>query len=215
MESVDETRHLPGGHRSDHHHDKGRIEALSDGVIAIAITLLIIEVGVPHVEEGQSLSRALWEQWPSYFGFALSFVAIGIMWMNHHNIFRDIDHADHTLVVINILVLMSISFLPFPTAVLAEYLRDDDFRLTATLLYGGTLVVCAVFFNALWLYVSHNRRLIDPHVTDAHIRRRTQRFLLGPVLYTSSLALALISPWISLWVYVILAVIYFLPVSED
>jgi uncharacterized membrane protein len=211
---VNEGMRLPGNHENNHHSGTARIEALSDGVIAIAITLLIIEVAVPHVEGDDDLARALWDQWPSYFGFGLSFIAIGIMWMNHHNIFQDIDHADHTLLVLNVLLLMGISFLPFPTAVLAEYLEDDKYRLTATLLYGGTLVVCAIFFNALWLYASRGRRLIDPHISDQRIRQRTQRFLLGPTLYSLSLALAFVSPWISLWLYVGLAAIYFLPVSD-
>ena len=198
----------------EHHFNTNRLEAFSDGVFAIAITLLIIEVGVPSVEEGHSLFDALWEQWPSYFGFALSFIAIGIMWMNHHTMFRDIERTDHTLVVLNVLLLMTISFLPFPTAVLAEYLREADHRLDATLLYGGTLVVNAVFFNALWLYASRGRRLIDHHVSDERVRQRTYRFLFGPTLYGLSLVLALISPWIALWIYVGLALLYLVPVRD-
>ena len=169
---------------------------------------------MPHVEAGQSLAKALWHQWPSYFGFGLSFVAIGIMWMNHHHIFRDIERVDHTLLVLNILLLMVVSFLPFPTAVLADYLKDDSSRLTATLLYGGTLTVNAVFFNALWLYASRGRRLIDRHVSDRRLQQRTSRFLLGPGVYGLSLLLAFVSPWISLWLYVGLALLYFLPVRD-
>jgi uncharacterized membrane protein len=144
----------------------------------------------------------------------LSFIAIGIMWMNHHAMFRDIERVDHTLLVLNILLLMGVSFLPFPTAVLAEYLRDADSRIMATLLYGGTLVVNAVFFNALWLYASRGRRLIDEHVSDLRIHQRTWRFLLGPTVYSVSLLTAFISPWISLWLYVGLALLYLLPVRD-
>ncbi|HEX5368306.1 MAG TPA: TMEM175 family protein [Dehalococcoidia bacterium] len=197
-----------------HHFDTSRLEAFSDGVFAIAITLLIIEVGVPHITAGESLAHALWQQWPSYFGFALSFVAIGIMWMNHHAMFRDIERVDQTVLVLNILLLMAVSFLPFPTAVLADYLRDGNSRLAATLLYGGTLVTTAVWFNALWLYASIGRRLIDEHVSDRRIQQRTWRFLLGPAVYGLSLILAFVSPWISLWLYVGLALLYFLPISE-
>lgn len=209
----DDHRHAENEDLS-HHFNTDRLEAFSDGVFAIAITLLIIEVGVPHVGAGESLSRALWDQWPSYFGFGLSFIAIGIMWMNHHAMFRDIERVDHTLLVLNILLLMGVSFLPFPTAVLAEYLRDADSRLMATLLYGGTLVVNAVFFNALWLYASRGRRLIDEHVSDLRIHQRTWRFLLGPTVYSVSLLTAFISPWISLWLYVGLALLYLLPVKD-
>ena len=98
----------------------GRLEAFSDGVFAIAITLLILEIGVPHVPADGSLWRALRELWPSYLSYAISFVIIGVMWINHHNLFRDIARVDHYLLVLNLLLLMSISFLPFPTAVVAN-----------------------------------------------------------------------------------------------
>ena len=211
---IDHDHQHAGEDDLSHHFDTSRLEAFSDGVFAIAITLLIIEVGVPHVTADETLAHALWQQWPSYFGFGLSFIAIGIMWMNHHAMFRDIERVDHTLIILNILLLMAVSFLPFPTAVLAEYLRSDESRRTATLLYGGSLVVNAVFFNALWLYASRGRRLIDEHVSDHRLHQRTWRFLLGPAVYGLSLLLAFVSPWISLWLYVGLALLYFLPVSE-
>ena len=102
--------------------DMGRIEAFSDGVFAIAITLLVIEIGVPHIQgEGTTLSHALLEQWPSYLGYAISFLQIGVIWANHHNRFRFIARSDHILLFLNILFLMCVAFIPFPTALLAEY----------------------------------------------------------------------------------------------
>jgi uncharacterized membrane protein len=190
------------------------LEALSDGVIAIAITLLIIEVAVPHVEGEQSLGSALWDQWPSYFGFVLSFATIGIMWMNHHQMFRDIERVDHGVLVLNLLLLMGISFVPFPTAVLAEYLRDEDQRLTATLLYGGTFTFTALWFNVLWLYSSRVRGLLDPRISTERIAERTRRYRYGPFLYGIGLPLALISPWLTLTLYVLLALLYVLPQRE-
>jgi len=194
-----------------HHVDTSRLEAFSDGVFAIAITLLIIEVGVPSLEEGGSLAHALRDLWPSYFGFVLSFVTIGIMWANHHAMFRDIERADHVMVVLNIGLLLCISFIPFPTAVLAEYMRDDDNALAATIAYGTTLTITAAFFNAMWLYAARGRRLIDHHVSDARVRSRTLRYLPGTPLYALGIALAFVSTWVALAWWGALAALYLLP----
>jgi uncharacterized membrane protein len=176
-----------------HHHDTARLEAFSDGVFAIAITLLIIEVGVPHPGAGESLAHALREQWPSYFGYAISFLTIGIMWANHHAMFRDIVCMDHWLGVLNLLLLLCIAFIPFPTAVIAEYMRDDENALAAMLTYGFTLTVTAIFFNALWFYAAWDRELIDEHVSDARMRSRTLRYLPGTPLYAAGIGIAFIN----------------------
>jgi uncharacterized membrane protein len=197
-----------------HHYDTARLEAFSDGVFAIAITLLVLEIAVPHVEGGE-LAHALVDEWPSFLGFALSFVTIGIMWMNHHGLFKDIERVDHTLLVLNLLLLMCISFVPFSTAVLAEYLNDPEGRLTATLLYGGTFTATAIFFNGLWLYASVGRRLIDAHVSDARVRSRTRRYLPGPFLYGLGLPLGLITPWLTIGLYATASALYLLPLTEQ
>jgi len=197
-----------------HHTDTQRLEAFSDGVFAIAITLLIIEIGVPHVDTSKSLTHALLHLWPSYFGYVVSFLTIGVMWINHHHMFKDIIRADHTLLVLNLLLLLGIAFVPFPTAVVAEYLRHGEHRLEATLTYGTTFTVIAVFFNALWLYASLGMRHIDEHVSETRVRSRTVRYLPGPALYAITLPLALINPWISLGIYAGLALFWLLPLSE-
>lgn len=166
-------------HDPEEHANTQRLEAFSDGVFAIAITLLVLEIGVPHVAPGQSLAAAMRHLWPSYFGYAVSFLTIGVMWINHHAMFKDIDRQDHVLLVLNLLLLLSISFLPFPTAVLAAYMRDSDHRLAATLTYGITITVIAIFFQLLWLYASIGRRLIDEHVSETRVRSRTIRFRRG------------------------------------
>jgi uncharacterized membrane protein len=196
-----------------HHTDTARLEAFSDGVFAIAITLLVLEISVPH-GSGSELARDLAREWPSYLGYALSFVVIGIMWMNHHTMFKDIERVDHGILVFNLLLLMSIAFLPFPTAVLAEHLKDADARLTATVFYGGTQTVIAVFFNALWLYAVVNRGLIDHHVSDTRLQSRTRRYLAGPLTYGATVLVAFVSPWISLAIWIGLGVFYLLPLSE-
>ena len=136
------------------------------------------------------------------------------MWMNHHELFKDIERLDHLMLVCNLLLLLSMSFIPFPTAVLAEALHEQDGLLAATLLYGGTFTVNAIFFNALWLHASYRRRLLDEHVSDARVQRRTRRFLLGPLAYGVTLPIAFISPWASLALFVGYSVLYLLPLGE-
>ena len=116
-------------------------------MFAIAITRLIIEIGVPHVGEFGSLFEELVHLWPSYLGYAISFLVIGTVWANHHNRFRLISRSDHILLFVNVLFLMCVAFIPFPTALLSEYIRDEAHRTTAV--YSGTLAVTAVFFTLL------------------------------------------------------------------
>jgi uncharacterized membrane protein len=198
-----------------HHEDTQRLEAFSDGVFAIAITLLVLEIGVPEVHDGESLGRALLRLWPSYFGYAVSFVTIGIMWANHHTMFKDIDRHDHTLTVLNLLLLMCIAFIPFPTAVVAEYMRSDEHQLEATVLLGATFTVTAVFFGAVWFYASAGRRLIDEHVSDQRVRQRNRRYLPGTPMYAITIPLAFVSVWISLAIIGGLALFYLLPISSE
>jgi uncharacterized membrane protein len=170
---------------------------------------------VPHVTGEQSLSRELLHEWPSFFGFGLSFIYIGIMWMNHHDMFRDIERVDHWLLVSNLLLLLSVSFVPFSTAVLAENLENSDALLTATLLYGGTATVSAIFFNAIWLHAMTNReRLMDDHISDARLNTRTKRYIIGPFAYGITLPIAFVTPWAALALYVAYAVLYLLPVGD-
>jgi uncharacterized membrane protein len=191
--------------------DTGRIETFSDGVFAIAITLLIIEIGVPHAEGTESLFDKLIELWPSYLGYAISFLVIGTVWANHHNRFRLISSSDHILLFLNIVFLMCVAFLPFPTALLAEYIREEEYRITAVAVYSGTLAVTAVFFTALWLYAAGNYRLVYRAVDPLLLRAMTRRYVLGMLAYILAFALAFVSPAASLALIVILALIFVLP----
>src|SRR5712664_2561523 len=132
----------------------GRIEAFSDGVFAIAITLLILEIRVPTALGPGGLWPALAAQWSSYAAYVLSFLVIGIMWANHHNIFRYIGRANHLLVMLNLALMFWVAVLPFPTAVLATYLRQPEHRTAATVLYGATLTFTALCYNLLWRHAA-------------------------------------------------------------
>ncbi|MDQ3590051.1 MAG: TMEM175 family protein, partial [Actinomycetota bacterium] len=176
--------------------DTGRIEAFSDGVFAIAITLLVIEIGVPHLDEepeGTTLFGALLQQWPSYLGYAISFLQIGVIWANHHNRFRFIVRSDHILLFLNILFLMCVAFIPFTTALLAEYLRGSGAeQATAGAVYAGTLAVTALFFTLLWLYAAGNYRLVSRNLDPNLLRAMTRRYVLGAVAYLLTFALAFV-----------------------
>jgi uncharacterized membrane protein len=202
-----------GGGSADN--DTGRIEAFSDGVFAIAITLLVIEIGVPHVQdgpEGTTLFGALVEQWPSYLGYAISFLQIGVIWANHHNRFRFIARSDHLLLFLNILFLMCVAFIPFPTALLADYLQSSGAeRTTAGAVYAGTLAVTAVFFTLLWLYAAAGYRLVDRNLDPALLRMMTRRYVFGMVAYLVAFALAFVNVAASLILVVVLALLFVLP----
>ena len=146
--------------------ETARLEAFSDGVFAIAITLLVLEIRLPAGHE--SLAYKLADTWPSYLGYAVSFVTIGIMWANHHAVFRLIARTTHGLIVGNLVLLMTVAFLPFSTAVLAEHLRHADAdRTAAAVFYSGTFVLIAIGFQVLWQVAAKGNRLILSGCEDA------------------------------------------------
>jgi TMEM175 potassium channel family protein len=190
-----------------------RIEAFSDGVFAIAITLLVLEIHIPSAETGRTsgLVMALRELWPSYLGYVISFVTIGIMWANHHSIFSLVRRSDRYFMLINVAFLMGISFLPFPTAVLAEYLPEPEQRQTAVAFYSATLVVIALLFNVLWRYAIRGGHLLEPNADRKAMGVISQRYVLGPFVYALSFGLAFVNVWASLAVHGALAIVFLLP----
>lgn len=190
-----------------------RLEAFSDGVFAIAVTLLILEIKVPAVAEGVDggLGTALLHQWPSYVSYATSFLTIGIFWVNHHSIFRFIQRTDQTLLMINTLFLMVISFLPFPTALVAEYVGHAEDERVAALLYSGSFLLGGIFFNAIWWYATGKRRLIAPATDPRLVRRLTTFGWIGTVLYALAFALGFVSVAACLLLCILLAAMYALP----
>ncbi|HEX9371339.1 MAG TPA: TMEM175 family protein [Roseiflexaceae bacterium] len=170
-----------------------RIEAFSDGVFAIAITLLVLEIKVPHLDgaDGESLSAALLRLWPSYFGYVFSFVMIGIYWANHHYIFHLYKQSDHFFSLLNVFFLMCISFLPFPTAVLAEYITDATHRQDAITFYTFGLFLPALGWFLVWLYGSQ-RRLIDQRLDPDFCAYLTRQYAISNVFY-------LAAPLLSIW----------------
>ncbi|MEO8290769.1 MAG: TMEM175 family protein [Gaiellaceae bacterium] len=187
--------------------EKNRLEAFSDGVFAIATTLLVLEIAVPHVEERGQLGPALLDLWPSYLAYATSFLTIGIMWVNHHTCFRQIRETDLRFLYINLGLLMLIAFVPFPTTLLADYAWGDDGR-DAALTYGVTLTITAVFFNLLWRYASTGRRLLRADADPREVSGISRAYLPGPFLYGGATLFAFASPEASAALYLGIAVFY-------
>jgi len=199
---TDETEHL-GEER-----ETGRLEAFSDGVIAVAITLLVLDIKVPRASDlgGASLLYVLAHQWPVYLAYLTSFATILVMWLNHHNLFKQITRADHTLLLLNGLLLLAITLVPFPTALMAEYIREPQAR-TAAVVYAGSFVLIALFFNALWRYAAHDGRLLAPTADRQFVADINRQFRIGPILYVIAVGLALISAVVC-FIYVLLLAIY-------
>jgi uncharacterized membrane protein len=187
-----------------------RVEAFSDGVFAIAITLLVLEIKVPHRDQGD-LAASLLRQWPSYLAFVLSFAYIGIMWINHHRVFSLIRRSTDVLLLLNLLLLLGVTAVPFPTALLAEHL-GGPYERTAALVYNGIFIVIAVIFNFLWRYAV-SRRLIHEHAAPDHARTISTQYAIGPLLYLICFVIAWFNVRASVLANVALALFFALPLS--
>ena len=186
--------------------ETGRVEAFSDGVFAIAITLLILAVGIEQAIAEGGLKQQLLDLWPAYIAYAVSFLTIGIMWVNHHTIFRHFVRVDRPLLLLNILLLLMISFTPFPTRVVAEHARDASDRQAAAVLYGLTFTVTALCFNALWFYGSRN--LLRADADPKEVSGITRSYLPGAPIYALATLLAFVNSVASLVAFGVIAVFY-------
>ncbi len=183
-----------------------RINALSDGVFAIAITLLVLNIGVPDDipadRVAQDLPGRLDELIPELLSYAISFLVIGSYWMAHRAIFQKIRAVDRGLMWLNILFLMFVAFLPFPTALLDEYPNDQ----LPVALYAGSLAVARLPLTAIWWYATHNRRLVHEHLDARTVRWHRIRGLGIPLIFLLSIGVSFISlttaklTWILLFV---------------
>ena len=182
-----------------------RLEAFSDGVFAIAITLLIIEV---HLAPGGGpLSRRLLQAWPDYVAYVVSFVTIGVMWANHHSIFHMIARCSHAIIVTNVLLLLFISFVPFPASVLGETLGGPAAEArVAAVFYNGTFVVIAIFFNVLW-HTALRQRLVPPASRKA-AALVTRSYALGPPTYLAATLASIRSAELGLAINGLLILLY-------
>lgn len=177
--------------------ETARIEAFSDGVFAIAITLLVLEIKVPGHEEvaDQGLARSLAALWPAYLAFFTSFVTVLVIWVQHHWIFTQFRKSDHFLLYWNGLLLLAVTFVPFPTGLLAEYLLHPEAKVAASL-YTGNFLVISVVFHGLWRHVSRNSRLLAPNSLSSNrdeAARITKHYQVAPLFYLAAFGFSFIS----------------------
>ena len=190
--------------------ETARIEAFSDGVFAIAITLLILEIRVPPQTQDGLLRDALRDLWPSYVAFLASFMTIGVMWLNHHRLFSFITKRDDGLIVLNLLLLLGITWLPFPTALLAEHLLGPHLdQQAAAIMYAGSFFALAIVFNVMWRYAI-GRKIVSAEVSAAGI---TRQYALGPIMYAVLVAIAFFSAEWCLTMSILYALYFALPPS--
>jgi uncharacterized membrane protein len=187
-----------------------RVEAFSDGVFAIAATLLVLGLRVPGT--GQSLGEGLAQQWPSEAAYAVSFATIGIIWVNHHSLFSQLREGDRALLFVNLLLLMVVAFIPFPTDLLATYLRvgGTDSRIAAAI-YGMTMSLAACCFTIIWWRIGRRRDLLASGTTSHHVRASLRRSLKGPIIYAVATGVAALSAPAALVGYAAVAVYFILP----
>ncbi|HET9919778.1 MAG TPA: TMEM175 family protein [Ktedonobacteraceae bacterium] len=188
----------------------GRIEAFSDGVFAVAITLLVLSFQPPPNTESGDLLLWFRDQLPNFFAFVTSFATIGVMWINHHRLFTHIKKADTVLMALNLLLLLVIVFIPYPTDLVARYILLPN-QHVAVLLYCGTSIVMAVAFSLLWRYAAKENRLLGENVNQREVQAITDQYRFGPLFYIVSFGLAFISAPASMVVNLLLAVFFALP----
>lgn len=185
------------------------MEAFSDGVFAIAITLLVLEIGVPSGTEDDLLGAVV-DEWPSYLAYLVSFSTIGAVWLVHTVITEYLARATSVLIRVNLLLLMLVSLLPFPTRLLGEYIGADEPERVAVTIYGTNLFLVAALVSLLWRYAVRER-LIRPDVADSDVKLITTRLTPGLAGYVAMIVLGLFLPVLAVLGYLAIAVYILVP----
>jgi len=190
--------------------ETGRLEAFSDGIFGIAMTLLVLEIRLPENVAPGALSIALLHLWRSYLAFLTSFATIGVMWVNHHRVFSLIKRTDQGVLAFNLLLMLGIAFLPFPTLVVARHIGTENAR-AAAMFFNGTFTGIAIAWGFLWRYAASRKHLLDESVDHASVHGISRQYLFGPLYYVAALIVAIFSPLASVLIDLALAVFFALP----
>jgi uncharacterized membrane protein len=185
-----------------------RLETFADGVFAIAATLLILNVDAQIGEHSSALGHRLLEIWPSYIAYAVSFVTIGIIWSNHHTVMAQLGRVDRTFLMLNVLLLLCVAFVPFPTRLIAEHLRDRHDLEAAALAYGATMTVMSIAYFTLWIYASHAGRLLHTNADPRVVSGITRSYLPGTPVYLTATLIAFVAPLASVIMFAAIALFY-------
>ena len=183
----------------------GRLETFSDGVFAIAATLLVLEFSVTSTT---NLGHKLLHLWPSYLAYVTSFLTIGIIWMNHHHTVSLLGRIDRTMLFVNNVLLLTVAFLPFPTGLVGKAIQQGHGEQAAALAYAGTLVVMAALHQVWWRYARVNRRLIADGTPDSALHAVDRAYLPGLPMYGAVFVLAFFSPLAAVCLTLAIAAFY-------
>ena len=186
-----------------------RLEAFSDGVFAIAGTLLVLELRVP--DDTTDLGAALLRLWPAYAAYLVSFLTIGIIWVNHHTLLEHCRRVDRRFLYLNLMLLIAVGIVPFPTALVGRYILSEHGATAALVVYGLGAVLIAIGFTGVFLYATHDQRLVGEGAAPRRIREEGRLFPIGLAAYSLGIALAFVAPVASLAVYGLTALFYALP----
>jgi uncharacterized membrane protein len=184
-----------------------RLEAFSDGVFAVAITLLVLQFIGPEVPSG-GLLHALLGQWPQLVTYVASFLTVGVLWVNHHTIFRGLRSIDRTIQFINLALLLTVVLVPYPTELLGRYLTSGGDGSVAGAFYGLVMTVMAIAYQALVAWALTHPNLLGPEVNVRRVRSVIPRFGLGLVVYATSIPLAFVSAWLVVILFAAIAIYY-------
>ncbi|MBB5981233.1 TMEM175 family protein [Kribbella solani] len=188
--------------------ETSRLEAFSDGVFAIAITLLVLELHAPVLAEGRQLWPALLHEWPQFAAYLASFAVLGIMWVNHHSLFRQIERTDRGLMFLNLFLLLWVTLLPFPTSMFAEHLKDESTNAhVAAAVYSTNLTLAAIAFSLIWWYVLRNK-LVEHEMSRPQVRASVLRYSLGTLFYAAMIGVSFLSAKVTLLIAFLLAIYY-------
>jgi uncharacterized membrane protein len=192
-----------------------RLEAFSDGVIAVAITLLVLQIAVPSDLHGHSLAHALLANWSHYAAYVVSFMTIGIIWINHHAMISRLSRVDHTILVLNLFLLMTIAVLPFATDLIATYLRQPSGRSTAACIYPACfLIMSAAFVTLNGHILLRKEHLLGKRVTLQERRQTLRLGAAGMIPYVAAVGLAFVSAYLTLAICAAVAVYYAMPAAS-
>src|SRR5258705_8281915 len=186
-----------------------RLEAFSDGVFAIAATVLVLELRVPA--DSPDLARTLLDIWPTYAAYLVSFLTIGIIWVNHHTLLEHCRRVDRRFLYLNLLLLVAVGIVPFPTSLVDRYILSEHGATAALVVYGLGALLIALAFTGVFLYATHDHRLVGDAAAARRIRAEGRLFPIGLAAYTLGIGLAFVAPIASLLVYGLTALFYAFP----
>jgi uncharacterized membrane protein len=194
-----------------------RLEAFSDGVIAVAATLLVLDLAVPLIgtHSTSTLAHELGVKWPTYVAYIVSFLTIGIIWINHHAMIGRLREADHSILILNLFLLMSIVVLPWTTRLMSTYLRLPHGEHLAAAMYGASFLVMSLLFSWLNFHILFRRsHLLADELSSEHRRAILTRGVVGNVPYLIATALAPLSPYLTFAICAAIAGFYALPIAS-